>query len=541
MTNTPVFIAGGGPVGMMVALELAHHGVHSILAERNPTTTRSPKMDLTNGRAMELLRRLGVADKMRAVGVPSDHLLDIVWATGGEGKVLYSFDYPSPDTKRAQDRELNDGAQTLEPGLRVSQVIIEPVLKAMIDASPLVDVRFGWAVTRFSQDAEGVDVTIKNDESGKEEKVRAAWLAACDGGGSTVREQADIKLEGQFSVVQAYMVHFRSKEPTLARFGRQHPAYHVQTDVGTLVAQDGSDTFTLHPVLPPGTDPKTVDPRLLLRQFFGRDIDCEIILHNPWTPHLVVAERYRAGRVLLVGDASHQFIPTGGYGMNTGVCDAVGAGWALAAVVNGWGGDKLLDGFAIERRQVALRNREAARFNMGVRIEIMPMIAAAVQEGGIDGPEGASRRAEMTQRIAALGNAENESWGIEHGYRYDDSPVICYEEGTPPPLHPLYSRPSTWPGSRLPMFFLRDGRALYDLLGTEFTLIVVGDTDPGQLPAAAAEVGLPLKVLNLADEPHCRLLERKLVLVRPDHHVAWRSDLAPASAQAIIAKVIGRA
>lgn len=540
MIDTPVFIAGGGPVGMMLALELAHHGVRSILVERNPTTTRSPKMDLTNGRSMELLRRLGVADRMRAVGVPSDHLLDIVWATGGEGKVLYSFNYPSPDTKRAQDRELNDGAQTLEPGLRVSQVIIEPVLKAMIDANPLVDVRFGWTVIHFDQDAEGVEVTIKSSETAKEQQVRAAWLAACDGGGSTIRQQAGIALEGQFALAQAYMVHFCSKDPTIARFGKRQPAYHLQTDMGTLVAQDGANTFTLHTVLPPGMDPKAVDPTFLLRQFFGRDIDCDIILHNPWTPHLVVAERYRAERVLLVGDASHQFIPTGGYGMNTGVCDAVGAGWVLAAVVNGWGGEKLLDAFAVERRQVALRNREAARFNMGVRIEIVPMIAAAVQQGDIDGPEGAARRAEMTQRIASLGNAENESWGIEHGYRYDDSPVICYEEGTPPPLHPLYSRPSTWPGSRLPMFFLRDGNALYDLLGTEFTLIIVGDVDPGELPAAAAKAGLPLKVLNIPYEPHCRLLERKLILVRPDHHVAWRSDLAPADAPAIIAQVIGR-
>ena len=155
--QTPVLISGAGPVGMTLALELARYGVRSILVERNATTTRHPKMDLTNGRSMELFHRLGLESKLRDVGVPRENCFDISWITSFAGHELHRFKYPSADQARMEIAARNDGSQASEPGLRVSQIVIEPVLKTAVDANPLIDVRFGTAFERIvAQDDNGV-------------------------------------------------------------------------------------------------------------------------------------------------------------------------------------------------------------------------------------------------------------------------------------------------------------------------------------------------------------------------------------------------
>jgi len=147
--HVPVLIAGGGPVGMTLARTLSLFGVRCLLVERNPTTTRHPKMDITNGRSMELFRRLGLAGKLRAVAVPEQNNFDISWITSLTGRELHRFRYPSVVEKRAEIREKNDGTQPREPAMRVSQVMIEPVLRDAIlpngEKSPLVDARWGVA------------------------------------------------------------------------------------------------------------------------------------------------------------------------------------------------------------------------------------------------------------------------------------------------------------------------------------------------------------------------------------------------------------
>ena len=175
----------------------------------------------------------------------------------------------------------------------------------------------------------------------------------------------------------------------------------------------------------PDTDLDAVDPVELVRQFAGTDFDFEVLVANPWTPHQVVAEKVRSGRVLLAGDASHQFIPTGGYGMNTGIGDAVDLGWKLAAVLDGWGGDALLDSLE-ERRKIALRNRDASGQNFVERFQIVGAFLGKLAEHDIEAPDADAVRKELAAEIEGIGNNENESWGIEHGYRYDDSPIIDY-------------------------------------------------------------------------------------------------------------------
>ncbi len=540
----PVLIAGGGPVGMTLALELARYGVRSILVERNESTTRHPKMDLTNGRSMELYRRLGLVEPLRKVGVPEDHPFDVVWATSGTGHLLHRFAYPSSADWEQQSAQTNDGSFTREAPMRVSQIVLEPVLKAAVDAHPLIDVRFGWAFESQQQDDEGVTSVIRRSGSETRTTVRSQWLAGCDGGGSTVRGQVDIALNGQHVVGYVYMVHFRSSaRELLAQFGI---AWHLQTAAGTLVAQDDKDTWTLHVPMPPTFNPETdkegLNPTDMLRAFVGQDVPHEVLVANLWTPHLVVAERYRKGRVFLAGDSAHQFIPTGGYGMNTGVGDAVDLGWKLAALINGWAGDTLLDSYERERRPIALQNLEAAGRNFGVRVQIAEAFFGAMAEGALDEPNdaGAARRHRLGTRIAELGNAENESWGVEHGYRYDDSPVIASEAQAAAPFDPLRCNASTHPGSRLPHVFIDSGRSLHDDLGREFSLLVIGEHDTGPFVAAAAKMGIPLSLVSLRADPKLDVLEQSLILVRPDQHVAWRGTRVPDSPERVLSVAVGR-
>src|SRR5215471_7790099 len=315
---------------MTLARTLASFGVRSLLVERNHSTTRHPKMDITNGRSMELFRRLGLADKLRAVAVPEDNNFDVSWITSLTGRELHRFRYPSVVEKRVEIRARNDGSQPREPAMRVSQVMIEPVLRDAIVDDPLVEARWGVAFEDFVQDGEGVTCILRVAETGQTEQVRCDFLAGCDGGSSIVREGLGIGLEGKAAVAHRYMIHFQSDARELLQaFG---VAWHYQTDKGTLIAQDDKDTWTLQTRMPADGKP---DPEAMLDAWAGRAFPRRILVANPWFTHLLLAERYRGGRVFLAGDAAHQYIPTGGYGMNTGIGDAVDLGWKLAATLKG--------------------------------------------------------------------------------------------------------------------------------------------------------------------------------------------------------------
>jgi len=528
-----VIIVGSGPVGMTLALELAARGVASTIVEKAATTTDHPRMDYTNARSMELLRRLGLVPALRAAAVPEEHPFDVAWVTSMAGHELYRFRYPSVADARARIREHNDGSQPLEPPMRISQVVMEPVLLDAVRAQPLVTHRFGVAFEDLAQDGNGVTAVLRDVARGATESLGADFLVGCDGGDSRVRDAAGIDLDGIRDVGQVFMVHFRSEaRPLLQRFG---VTWQVRSRLGTLVSQNDRDIWTLHVPLLGSTDPRTIDPSALVEAFVGAPIEHEVLVARAWTPHLLVARRYSKGRVFLAGDAAHQYVPTGAYGMNTGVGDAVDLGWKLAAFLHGHGGPGLLDAYEAERRSVGLRNRTAAATHMQVRLDI----AAAYDEldgGGDDAASGAvaaftadakgtsAGREAVAARIRAIGNPENESRGIELGYRYDRSPIVMAEQRPALVPDPVHYRPSTAPGSRLPSTFLPDGNAVHDRLGPWFTLLAFGDGDPGPLPAVARRLGIPLAVTRVASPGPATIYERKLLLVRPDQHVAWRGD-----------------
>ncbi len=282
-----------------------------------------------------------------------------------------------------------------------------------------------------------------------------------------------------------------------------------------------------------GVDPDALNATEIIRNVIGRSIPFELQHVAPWTVHNALAERYRAGRVFLLGDAAHLQSPSGGYGMNGGVGDAVNFGWKLAAVLQGWGGKDLLDSYEIERRQFHVRAIAETIQNSEDNELVTP---------GLEDPiRGDTLRATLGERIRRTKPKNFQSLGISLGYRYENSPVIL-ADGTPQtPYETSRYIPTARPGHRAPHLWLSDGTALFDHFGQGFTLLVLGphEVECSRLEHAACFRGLPLTVLRRSESELRELYQASLVLIRPDQHVAWRSDTEPEDPGAVLDVLCG--
>ncbi|SHN26487.1 FAD-dependent monooxygenase [Actinacidiphila paucisporea] len=530
MEPVPVLVVGAGPVGMTTALLLARHGVTCVLIDQGFDTTVHPKLDYVNSRSMEFFRQLGVAGDIRSAGVGHGHPSDVIWSTGLSGEPITTWELPSVAEQWRAIAEHNDGTQPAEPSQRISQIDLEPVLRSHCRRNPLIELRCGLRLDSLTQDAGQVTSHLADTMSGERVRLRSRYVVGCDGASSQVRDCVGIGEEG-FDVPGlpgAFMVHFKSRDlESLHRHGR---FWHYFAFRYIIIAQDETDTWTVHVngMEPSEFDTPPADPVAFLRDITQTDLKVDkVLLTSRWRPGFSLADRFRAGRVLLAGDSAHRMFPTGGYGMNTGIADAVDAAWKIAALVKGFGGPTLLDSYEAERRPVGLRNLKTSHRHLGVHLRA----GALVREGG-------SRKA--VAAFLETERGENEYAGIELGYRYAGSPLICHEDGPEPPWHPGEYTPTTWPGGRPPSLLLQDGTALYDRFALSFTLIdFAGDGGADELLREAAAQGLPVGHAVVNNARARQIWERDLVLLRPDHHVAWRGNSAPADPAAVVRRVRG--
>lgn len=539
-----VIVVGGGPVGMTLAIDLHRRGIRCALCNSETGPRWYPKGSTQNARTMEHYRRLGLAPALRRLGLPPDYPTDVGYFTRLTGWELARLPMPSEQEKMAAVAAAGPTDQVPEPLLRCNQMYVEDFLYRHLLQLDRVTLRFGWQCLGFDEDSDGVTATIEEVETGRRETYRAPYIVGCDGGRGVVRHKLGIRYSGPPLGPQAYL-----SGPMVATYVRApgflaripHPRcwqyWIVNHDVrGFAMVLDGSDELLFGTNLPRPEDKP--DRELVTRHFrlgFGADIAVEFLGHRPWIAgQALVADRFAAGRAFLAGDAAHLFTPTGGFGLNTGIDDAMNLGWKLAAAVAGWGGPRLSDSYEAERWPIARRNTAAAKA-LARNVGAVP-VDAAINENSAAG-EAARHKAGAV--LATFGE-EFASLGVQLGARYDGSPVIVDDGTTPPADDPVLYRPSAVPGGRAPHLWLADRTSLYDRLGSFFTLLSLRrGGDAGALLAAAAARGVPLDLLEIEHAPGRALYGADFVLIRPDQYVAWRGNRLPDDCDALLARVTG--
>jgi 2-polyprenyl-6-methoxyphenol hydroxylase-like FAD-dependent oxidoreductase len=534
--KTQVLIVGAGPVGLTLAIDLGQQGIECVLIDKKPGPEFLPKMERCNARTMEIFRRMGLADRVRAGGLRPDVGMDVYIVRSMVEAPWLRLEYPSVDEARAEIAACEDTSEPAEPYQLISQYTLEPILREVAEALPNVQVVYDCAFETLIQDADGVTATIRTGD-GPTEQIRADYLAGCDGGASPVRRTLGIGLRGEGNLLRLRQALYRCDTlfDRLPMGNGPGPGrhYHVADAQNSfLIMQDSTRHWTLHAVVE--------DDAAMARQFeqvVGAPVDYEMLYVGEWKQNLLLADRYGAGRVFLAGDAVHLVIPTGGLGMNTGIGDAIDLSWKLAATLKGWGGPDLLASYEVERRQIGDRNIGASRYASSGRRKWRSLWHPALDTGG---PEQDAERARFVSVADTEQRKTNEMIGAELGYRYVGSPVIWEEPGGPEQLFRRYD-PTAWTGVRLPHAWTAPDRSVQDACGPGFSVIRFGSDAQAaeQLVRAVRACGAPVSEVVLHDDRLRALYGRDLFLIRPDLHIAWRGNALPDDPAALAAHVTG--
>jgi 2-polyprenyl-6-methoxyphenol hydroxylase-like FAD-dependent oxidoreductase len=510
--DAQVVIVGGGPVGMGLAIELGQRGIRTVVVERYPQPQPIPKGQNLTQRTMEHFHFWGAEKQLRAARtIPPEYGIGGLTAYGtllGE----HHYDWLQRDLVKPYYFQSNE---------RLPQYATEEVLRKRAAELPAVQTLYGWDAEAVEQDADGVTVTVSERKGEGRRTLRAAYVVGCDGARSVVRQQAGLsqtrtahdrmmvllvfRSHGLHKLLERYpgKSYYNVLQPQLKGYWK----FFGRVDLGS--------TFFFHAPVPPGTTKDNFDFAAYLQEAVGAPFDIEFQHIGFWDLRFMLADSYRMDRAFIAGDAAHSHPPYGGYGVNSGLEDARNLGWKLAATLQGWGGEHLLDSYDAERRPV---------FQSTIR----DFIAKSIDEDRdfLDAHDPARDPAAFKQAWQARAKG---AVGEVHAFEpnYEGSPVVWGEagEGRAPSSKGSH-RFDARPGHHLAPASLAAGGNVFDKLGTGFTLLAIG-AQPQAVQAfrdAAAALKLPLTVVEDAAGSESARYAAPLVLVRPDQFVAWAGN-----------------
>jgi 2-polyprenyl-6-methoxyphenol hydroxylase-like FAD-dependent oxidoreductase len=579
-STSQVVVIGAGPTGLTLALLLARSGIASTLVEKHPQPQAHPAACILNTRTMEVFREIGVADLIMRQGQNVFERAYISWVTSLAGRDLGRYSAMPENVPQLL---------ALSPvhAVQFPQNRLEPLLWQKVREHELIRFLPGRECLSVEQQGEAVHALLTGPEA---ERVSGDYLVACDGSSSTLRGAMDVEWEGRL-LQDMIGVYFTADLTDLVAY-RKSILYWIvnQTAFGVLIAHWLPHEWVLFvPYFPPQQTLEDFTEKRcqeLVAAAVGRQpADLRIKLIRAWAVSAKLASAYRRGRVFLAGDAAHSLPPTGGLGLNTGVQDAHNLAWKLAFAIRGVSGTKLLDSYERERRPVAesnihhsarnfdemsdllevcglhlkdLRRMQALQRSTAFRmlpfawqgILIDRLVSKALKKTSVlatDGKRGKQARSEFSRRIP--GQARHYHFlGLDLGFLYQDGAVITEAGRVPQPIDPIVDyQPTTWPGARLPHFWIRrDGMTLsiHDVIAEEsMTLLVKPAAKRAWLQAAqgvSSHGRLSIRCLAIGSGPDadCEDPQRAwsnfsgtdnlgAVLVRPDRHIAWRSRALP--------------
>ena len=543
--NADVLIVGAGPVGLTLAIDLAWRGIDVTVVEtRAPAEPPEPKCNHVAARTMEIFRRLGVAEKVRNAGLPPDYPHDISYRTTFTGQELTRIRIPC----RRDRFTMTDGPDcnwpTPEPPHRINQVFLEPILFEHAAAQPRIKIINRTSVEDVVVGDTSASAALRDLDTGAVSRMRCRFLIGCDGARSVVRKAIGAKLSGDEVVQRVQSTYIRA--PDLIKLQQHERAWGTGSinprRAGMVYAIDGSERWLVHNYMKPDEDGfDSVDRDSCIRTILGVDPDFryDIISKEDWVGRRLIADKFRDRCAFIAGDAAHIWVPYAGYGMNAGIADAMNLSWLLAARLNGWAPPSILDAYEAERWPITSQVSRFAMSHAEAEIRRRGAVPGDIEDAG---PAGEHARREVGRLAYEINVQQYACAGLNFGTYYDRSPIIAYDGAE----HPAYTMdsytPSTVPGCRTPHFWRDDGGSIYDAMGPEFTLLRFDSSiDTAPLEAAALSRALPLTVLDVETSIARGLYGHRLVLSRPDQHVAWRGDALPSDPLALIDRVRGSA
>jgi 2,4-dichlorophenol 6-monooxygenase len=574
--EVPVLIVGAGGAGLTASMLLSDLGVETLTISNAPSTSVLPKAHVLQQRSMEIYRKAGVADDIYNAGTPPQNMAATAWYAGFVGDdANYGRVIAKQEAWGAGGADPDWVAASPCRQTNLPQIRLEPILRKHAEAKAPGSLRFGHELLELTQDDSGVTATVRVNETGEQYTVRAKYLLGADGG-RTVGQQVGIELQGARNILYSVSVHFSadlsrwSTDPDVLIRWMWPPHVGLLALLVPMGPQNwgpNSEEWVFH--LNYAHDDKRIfdDEAMIadmLRVLGTPDLNPDVHLITRWSFEALVAPKFRAGRVFLMGDAAHKHGPTGGLGLNTAIQDAQNIAWKLAAVLNGSASDALLDTYEAERQPVAARNvqrsTENAMHHMAIG-EALGMDPAAGEEANwsqlrrlwSDAPEDADYRRAVHEALAFQSQEFNEH-NTEYGYRYESSAVISDASEPPVAIDEVrVYQPSTFPGSPVPHAYLTDQHggqvALIDLTEPGEFLLVAGETGQTWVDAASGvseQLNVAVRAVRVGhaagdyrDHRLAWLRRREVgtegaVLVRPDGVVAWRSHGLPSDPPAAL-------